>query len=77
MLLSVDQFAEKVGVHASTLRRWLRAGMNIPKPLPVKAIGGGPLWRERDIDDWKAAQIRGGTLPAAEFEERPRLALVR
>lgn len=70
MLLSIDQVAERAGVHPSTLRRWLKAGGHLPKPLPVKAIGGGPLWRECDIDRWRSEQVRGGeafaSLPKAE-----------
>lgn len=60
MLLSIDQVAERVGVHSSTVRRWLKAGGHLPKPLPVKAVGGGPLWRECDILGWREEQVRGG-----------------
>jgi len=70
MLLSIDQVAERAGVHPSTLRRWLKAGGHLPKPLPVKALGGGPLWRESEIDRWWQSQVRGGEafagLPKAE-----------
>ncbi|HEX9695579.1 MAG TPA: MerR family DNA-binding transcriptional regulator [Actinomycetota bacterium] len=60
MLLSIDQVAERAGVHPTTLRRWLKAGGHLPKPLPVKALGGGPLWRECDIEQWRDDQIQGG-----------------
>lgn len=62
MLLSIDQVAERAGVHPSTLRRWLKAGGHLPKPLPVKAIGGGPLWRECDVERWREEKIQGGEL---------------
>ncbi|GAC1415198.1 MAG: hypothetical protein NVSMB57_10680 [Actinomycetota bacterium] len=84
MLLSVDQVAERVGVHPSTFRRWLKSGLEngdrLPKPLPVKAIGGGPLWRESEIDRWREANTRG--LPVAVPDETPdvprlRLAVIR
>lgn len=77
MLLSIDQVAERAGVHPSTLRRWLKAGGHLPKPLPVRAIGGGPLWRECDVDRWRDEQIRGGDRmePAEERTPRPRLVL--
>lgn len=86
MLLSVDQVAERVGVHPSTLRRWLRAGLQqqagLPSPLPVKAVGRGPRWRADDVDRWREQNMRG--MPAAssgafsvDADPVPRLAVVR
>jgi transposase len=79
MLMSIDQFAERIGVHGSTLRRWLREGRHLhqlPKPLPVKAVGGGPLWLERDVDRWRSERVIG-QIPEPAEASRPRLALVR
>ena len=89
MLLSIDQFAERVGVHPTTLRRWLKAGGHLPKPLPVKAIGGGPLWRSADVEKWRDERVRGALPEAPEFPfvlpeavgdaepRRPRLIVLR
>ncbi|MHB8512486.1 MAG: helix-turn-helix transcriptional regulator [Actinomycetota bacterium] len=83
MLLSIDQVAERVGVHPSTLRRWLKSGLEnaekLPKPLPVKALGGGRLWRESEIERWRSANLKGLPKQAPqESTEVPRkLALVR
>lgn len=59
MLLSIDEFAERAGVHPSTLRKWLKAGGNIPAPIPMRAVGSGPKWRKQDVEAWWQSQLRG------------------
>ncbi|MGH2830777.1 MAG: helix-turn-helix domain-containing protein [Actinomycetota bacterium] len=68
MLLSIEQFAKRAGVHPDTLRRWLRAGENLPAPAPIRLAGGARLWREQDVDQWRAALLR----PAEQESPSPR-----
>lgn len=51
-LLSVEQIAELIHAHPSTVFRWAREG-RFPKPL---IIGGMTRWRARDYNQWVAQQ---------------------
>jgi hypothetical protein len=48
----------------------------LPKPLPVRAVDGGPLWLASEVDRWRAGRIRGAK-PGADTPARPLLQLVR
>lgn len=80
MLLNIEQFANQAGVHPSTMRRWLRRGdhlSDLPQALPLRAVGGGLLWRDSDVAKWRSDRIRGA-LPfdALEQIEPPRRLMV-
>jgi predicted DNA-binding transcriptional regulator AlpA len=54
MLLSLPEVARRVGVHPSTVRRWLREDLSFPRPAPLREVGGGCRWRESDVECWAA-----------------------
>ncbi len=54
-LLSVEQIAELIHAHPSTVFRWAREGRFPKTPL---IIGGMTRWRARDYNQWVAQQKR-------------------
>ncbi|UVC08666.1 AlpA family phage regulatory protein [Rhizobium sp. TH2] len=49
--LSDLQFAERIGVHRTTIWRRMREDTNFPKP--VKLSGGCSRWRLGDVEAWE------------------------
>jgi excisionase family DNA binding protein len=53
-LVSVDELARRLGVSASTVRRWRRDG-KLPEAV---VLGGVVRWRPETIEEWLEEQDR-------------------
>lgn len=46
---SVQEFADKIGVHANTLRRWEKEGKLLPHH---KTVGGHRVYSQEQVDNY-------------------------
>lgn len=48
---SVDQVAQRYGVHRGTIWRWLKSNLMFPRP--VRLSPGCTRWRLSDVEAWE------------------------